>query len=323
MMPLAARIFGAHQDFDQLALEIFHYQAEKNFIYKSYLHALAIDARSCTSVNDIPFLPVSFFKTHKVTSVDKTEIVFESSATGGQASKHYVADVEVYHESFMRGFEIFYGDPQQYCILALLPSYLERTGSSLVYMCEKLILQSGHPLSGFYLNNLDELRSHLKALKQQKVKVMLFGVTYALLDLVKDFSMDYPDLIIVETGGMKGRRREMIREEMHSLLQAAFNVPAIHSEYGMTELLSQAWSSGKGLFHAPPWMKIRTRDINDPLAAAGDGVTGAVNIIDLANVHSCSFIATDDLGKTYPDGSFEILGRFDYSDVRGCNLMIS
>ena len=238
-------------------------------------------------------------------------------------SKHLVTDVSWYEESFRRAFEIFYGDIRDYCILALLPSYLEREGSSLIYMAEDLVKRSNNPDSGFYLYNHDELYQQLKKQQDAKKPTLLIGVTFALLDFVEQYPIDFPELIVMETGGMKGRRKEMIREELHQTLCNGFGVDAIHSEYGMTELLSQAYSKGNGIFQCPPWMKIITRDTNDPISSLGNEKTGGINVIDLANINSCSFIATQDLGKVYADGSFEVLGRFDDSDIRGCNLLIA
>ena len=274
-------------------------------------------------IEQIPFLPIKFFKSHQVITGDNSpEIVFNSSGTTGQlTSKHYVANTSVYKTSFLKTFEQFYGSPEDYCILALLPSYLEREGSSLVYMVHDLIVKSGHPDSGFYLHEHGKLAQKLKELDSKGVKILLIGVSFALLDLVSNYSFSLKNTIIMETGGMKGRKKEMIREELHGILKAGFGVGEIHSEYGMTELLSQAYSLGKGSFECPPWMRVLIRDPEDPLTLLPDGKSGGVNIIDLANLHSCSFIATQDLGKLYPDGSFEILGRFDHSDLRGCNLM--
>jgi hypothetical protein len=232
-----------------------------------------------------------------------------------------VPDLKIYEQSFLNGFTSFYGPVDEYCILALLPSYLEREGSSLVYMVNELVSRSKHPDSGFYLYNLEELHQKLTILEKNQIKTMLIGVSFALLDLAEQAPIPLKNTIIMETGGMKGRRKELIREELHDMLKSAFQVAEIHSEYGMTELLSQAYSQGDGVFRTPPWMKIITRDTEDPLSLQSHGKTGGINIIDLANVYSCSFIATQDLGKTHSNGSFEVLGRFDHSDIRGCNLM--
>jgi hypothetical protein len=275
-------------------------------------------------LEDIPFLPISFFKTKDVVSgVPVIKTIFTSSGTtGGEASKHFVSDLELYERSFRNGFEKFYGPIDAYCILALLPSYLEREGSSLIYMVNDLIKKSGHSSSGFYLNDLNGLRKTLLTLQKQQQQILLIGVSFALLDMVEAQPMDLQNAIIMETGGMKGRRKELIREELHSLLKNGFGVDKIHSEYGMTELLSQAYSKGDGVFETPPWMKVMIRDTEDPFTYLTEGKTGGLNIIDLANVNSCAFIATQDLGKVYLNNTFEVLGRFDHSDIRGCNLMV-
>lgn len=239
-----------------------------------------------------------------------------------QQSQHPVMDVSIYEESFRKGFELFYGDIKKYAILALLPSYQEREGSSLIYMVDDLIRLSENKKSGYFLYNHAELAQTLEELKQSNTPTLLLGVTYALLDFAESHSVEFPEMIVMETGGMKGKRREMVREELHQILCAGFGVPAIHSEYGMTELLSQAYSKGAGRFHCPPWMQVATRDTNDPLQLLESGQTGGINIIDLANIHSCSFVATQDLGKLHTNGSFEVLGRFDNSDIRGCNLLV-
>ncbi|MBN4062396.1 acyltransferase [Bacteroidales bacterium AH-315-I05] len=311
-------------EFNVLALEIFHLQAKRNAVYKKYVNNLGIDSRSINQIENIPFLPIEFFKTHEVLCKGKTaEQAFLSSGTTGQnQSKHYVAEILLYRESFRKCFEIFYGKPNNYIILALLPSYLEQNGSSLVFMMNDLIEKSSNEHSGFYLHNLDELAEKLKKLDDAGNKILLFGVSFALLDLAEKHQFNLRNTIVMETGGMKGRRKEPVREELHEILCSSFGVEAMHSEYGMTELLSQAYSAGKGVFRCPPWLKILTRDVNDPFQLLENGKTGGINIIDLANIHSCSFIATQDLGKVYDDDSFEVLGRFDHSDLRGCNLMV-
>src|SRR5690606_13206901 len=262
--------------------------------------------------------------THRVVSTQgNVQTVFESSGTTKrQTSKHFVHDLEIYRQSFLKGCTGCYGPLEDYCILALLPSYLERRGSSLTSMAAEMIKASGHPHSGFYLHDLEALHQRLGELEHKGEKILLIGVSFALLDLAEQYPMALGHTLIMETGGMKGRRKEMIRQELHLQLKTAFGVPEIHSEYGMTELLSQAYSKGEGLFHCPPWMGVLTRDTEDRLAIQPFGRTGGINVIDLANVHSCSFLATQDLGKLYPDGSFEVLGRFDHSDIRGCNLMV-
>lgn len=311
-------------DFNETAIEIFLHQYKNNVIYQKFVDHLSVNIKKIEHYKQIPFLPVDFFKSHKIiTGKEKAEKVFLSSGTTGTIqSKHFVSNISVYEKSIRKGFEFFYGDIRNYCILALLPSYLEKKGSSLVYMVNDLIKQSKHKESGFYLNNITELVKKLIKLNSLNQKVILIGVTYALLDIAENHSLNTPNLILIETGGMKGKRKELIREELHNVLCKGFNISSVHSEYGMTELLSQAYSKGKGIFKTPPWMKILIRDINDPLTIIDEKQTGGINIIDLANINSCSFIATHDLGKNYNDGSFEVLGRFDISDIRGCNLMI-
>lgn len=319
------RIFSVNEtNFDSLALEIFRFQFEHNSVYATFAKGIGKNPENVNRVEEIPFLPVELFKTHKIYSSEKEpEIVFTSSGTTGQVtSRHEVADLALYRKSFRTSFRKFYGEPGHWIILALLPAYLEREGSSLVYMADRLIRESENAYSGFYLNNYKELSDKLRKLKNEGKKVLLLGVTYALLDLAEQFPQSIPDCVIMETGGMKGKRKEMIREEVHEILRKSFGVPEIHSEYGMTELLSQAYSKGNGIFNCPPWMKIKIREMNDPLSCASIGKTGGVNVMDLANVYSCSFISTSDLGKLHSDRSFEILGRFDNSDVRGCNLMV-
>jgi phenylacetate-coenzyme A ligase PaaK-like adenylate-forming protein len=322
----SAQIFSIQDDsaFAATALATFKHQAQHCQIYHAYLQHLKVDIESIVHYTQIPFLPIGFFKTHSVLSTTaKPEITFSSSGTTGQVtSKHVVSDVSIYQQSFNLAFQQFYGDPKSYCILALLPSYLEREGSSLIYMVDDLLKQSEHPLSGYFLHNLEELFAALQQLKAQGQKTILIGVTYALLDFVEQFQLSFPELIVMETGGMKGKRKEMVREELHGILTAGFGVQHIHSEYGMTELLSQGYSAGEGIFNCPPWMKILLRDPADPLSLLKDKQTGGINVIDLANLNSCAFIATQDLGKCYPDGSFEVLGRFDNADIRGCNLLV-
>lgn len=318
-------ILNDYRTFRAAALEVFHYQSKHTPVYRDYLAALGVDHSQVGAVEEIPFLPIEFFKSHTVIEDGKNaEVIFESSGTSGTTpSRHHVADTGLYRESFSRGFRKIYGDPGQYCILALLPSYLERKGSSLVHMMKHLIGQSGHPDSGFYLDNLEDLSAILQKRNEDRYPTILVGVSFALLDLAEQFPMKLEDhIIVMETGGMKGRHKEVIRSELHLQLKEAFGLQTIHSEYGMTELLSQAYSAGDGLFKTPPWMKILIRDPNDPLSMLSVGQTGGINIIDLANIYSCSFIATGDLGKVYENGSFEVLGRFDHSDIRGCNLLV-
>ncbi|MEO6523007.1 MAG: acyl transferase [Mucilaginibacter sp.] len=313
-----------NEEFNKTALQIFHYQAKNCAVYHGFLTGLGIDIGAINDIQQIPFLPIEFFKSHNVVSVDaEPEVTFTSSGTTGViTSSHIVTDVSWYVDSFRKAFELFYGDIKSYTILALLPAYLEREGSSLIYMADDLIKQSGNPDSGFYLYNHRDLYDQLIKQQQLNKPTLLIGVTFALLDFIESYSINFPELIVMETGGMKGRRKEMIREELHNTLCAGFGVEMIHSEYGMTELLSQAYSKGEGVFNCPPWMKIMIRDTNDPFTNLPSGKIGGINIIDLANINSCSFLATQDLGKVEPDGSFEVLGRFDHSDIRGCNLLI-
>ena len=311
-------------DFETLALEVFQYQFQNNEIYSEFVKSLNISPEKIKSIYEIPFLPVEIFKTRKVlTGNENYQQIFTSSGTtGDQASKHYVKDISLYEINFSKIFSLFYNSPSDYTILALLPSYLEREGSSLIYMTDKLIKATQSPASGFYLDEYKKLFSILEQLKKEKRKTILFGVTYALLDFIFSFKINFPGLIIMETGGMKGKRKEMVREEVHELLCAGFGVEVVHSEYGMTELLSQAYSCGNGIFKSPAWMRILVRDPYDPLKPAALKTSGGINIIDLANIDSCAFVSTQDLGRVYPDHSFEVIGRFDFSDVRGCNLMI-
>jgi len=311
------------EEFNAMALKTFGIQYQDNLVYQEFCRHLGKNESNVTSIKDIPFLPIEFFKSKKVVCGPfKPQVIFTSSGTSGsEVSKHYVRNVQRYENSYLRAFHQFYGDIEDYCVLALLPSYLEREGSSLIYMANDLINKSKHPDSGFYLDDINRLQKTLVRL-DGSTKILLLGVSFALLDMVEEFQLKLKNTIIMETGGMKGRKKELIREELHQLLKNGFGVEAIHSEYGMTELLSQAYSQGDGRFFAPNWMKVMTRETEDPLSLQKFGKTGGVNIVDLANIHSCSFIATQDLGKVHPDGSFEILGRFDHSDIRGCNLMV-
>ena len=310
--------------FETIALQVFKFQFENNPVYRSFCDLLYKNPSDIKRVEDIPFLPISFFKSHEILSSSEEiqEIFTSSGTTGSTTSKHAVTDISIYEESFRKGFKHFYGDIEDYTILALLPNYLEREGSSLIYMVNDFIEKSKKPESGFYLNNLEALTSKLLQLEQQGEKVLLIGVSFALLDLVEKHRFQLKNTIIMETGGMKGRRKELIREELHAILEDGFGVSNIHSEYGMTELLSQGYSKGNGIFTCPNWMRILTRDTEDALSIQAPGKTGGLNVIDLANINSCSFIATQDLGKLHSDGSFEIIGRFDHSDIRGCNLMV-
>lgn len=326
MTDLTTAIFSIDNeaDFEKKCLDVFHHQAKHCQIYRDYISNLRIDPLQVKSIAQIPYLPISFFKTHEVlSSTEAVEIIFSSSGTTGMSqSQHRVTDLRIYERSFSLAFEQFYGKIEGTCFLALLPAYLEREGSSLIYMVDALIKDSKHPDSGYFLHNHIELHQKLTALKAAGQKTILIGVTYALLDFIETQPIDFPELVVMETGGMKGKRKEMVREELHDILQAGFGVNAIHSEYGMTELLSQAYSYGLGIFNCPDWMRITLRDTNDPLSPPAHNKTGGINIIDLANINSCSFIATQDLGRVFPDGSFEVLGRFDNADIRGCNLLV-
>lgn len=325
------KIFSVNEaGFEALALEVFRFQYANNQVYRQYVQALQVDPRQVKRVVEIPFLPIRFFKSHPVTAGEFTpELVFESSGTTGSInSKHLVKEAAVYETSFNRAFRRFYGAVEDWCVIGLLPAYLERQGSSLVYMVDRLIQSSNHPDSGFYLYDFEKLQGVLQRLEKEQQKVLLIGVTFALLDFAAQYPTPLNHTVMMETGGMKGRREELIRPQVHELLQQAFGPQAIHAEYGMTELLSQAYSKGEGLFSCPPWMQVLIREEEDPLSVhvAGHAVkkplSGAINIIDLANVYSCSFIATDDAGQLYADGQFRVMGRLDNSDIRGCSLMV-
>ena len=329
-MELEKRIFAASADnFNGLALELFNYQYHNNTVYRQYCDALKTDPVTVDSIKKIPFLPISFFKTHSIkTTPFETATVFESSGTTGSAnSKHFVKDIELYRKSFTTCFEKFYGLPKYKCILGLLPSYLERENSSLVMMTTELVGASEHELSGFYLYDHEKLHRTLMHNELLKIPTLLIGVTYALLDHAEQYPIQLRHTIVMETGGMKGRREEMTRQEVHARLQEQLGVSLVHSEYGMTELLSQAYSKGDGIFHCPGWMKVLLRDEDDPFHimvgtdAVSRSLTGVINVIDLANIYSCCFIATDDIGRLHANESFEVLGRLDSSDIRGCSLM--
>ena len=313
---------NSEQDFEKLTLEIFDFQMENNLIYAAYA-ALILKGKIPTNIYEIPFLPIDFFKQEQIICQGKgVEEVFLSSGTTGDQSRHLVSDLSIYQTSFTKSFELFYGEITDYCILSLLPNYREREGSSLIYMVDELIRKSEHEKSGFYLNDYEGLSETIAELEKKKQKTILIGVSYALLDLAENFPQILEYTTIIETGGTKGKRKEFLKEELHKILKNSFGLQNIHSEYGMTELLSQSYSKGKGIFKSPPWKKVLIRDTNDPLSVIGENKTGGINIIDLANIYSCPFIATQDLGKTYDDGSFSVLGRFDNSDVRGCNLLV-
>ncbi|MEX2336899.1 MAG: acyl transferase [Fulvivirga sp.] len=317
-------IFHSNQsNFDQLALRLFQYQAAHNAIYKSYITNLGIKVDTITKVEQIPFLPIAFFKNQEVkTGVWNHEVLFRSSGTTGQlTSSHYLRDKEFYLMNTENIFNYFYGDLQSYHFLALLPSYLDRDNSSLVMMADSFIKKSQSQYSDFYLDDYDRLLHTIRSIDDGR-KILLLGVSFALLDIAEKYHPDLRGVIVMETGGMKGRRREMIKAELHEVLKGSYNVETIYSEYGMTELLSQAYSKGNGIFQSPPWMKIMLRDINDPFDVSGTRSSGGINVIDLANIDSCAFIETQDLGKMHENNQFEVMGRFDNSDVRGCNLLV-
>ena len=321
--PILNNLFGLAPDaFETAALELYRYQYAENAVYRNFCDALGKTQAAINSISDIPFLPIRFFKTHQVVCGNApAAICFESSGTTGQeVSRHYVQDLDLYAQSFRRGFQEFYGNPTDWAILALLPSYLERGRSSLVYMVQDLMAQSGHKANAFFLHDHAALASTLQQLEKQGQQTLLIGVTYALLDFAAAYPMQLQHTVVMETGGMKGRREELLRDEVHALLKQAFQLEQIHSEYGMTELLSQAYSKGGGVFQSPTWMKVLVRDEDDPVTCKDLG-RGALNIIDLANMHSCAFIATDDVAEIQPDGRFHLLGRLDHSDIRGCSLL--
>jgi phenylacetate-coenzyme A ligase PaaK-like adenylate-forming protein len=324
---LRKRIFNikSYSDFRETALQIFNYQFNNNAVYHDFVTSLGKNPAEIRTLADIPFLPVEFFRNHKIVTGNlPVEMIFESSGTTGSTpGKHFINDLGLYEESFLRSFRLFYGEPEKFLIAALLPSYTERSGSSLVYMADNLIRRSQYTESGFYKDNFEDLIHVLEEARKEQINILLLGVSFALLDLAENRLPDLSGVIVMETGGMKGRRKELTRYELHDILGEKLNVSSIHSEYGMSELLSQAYSKGNGIFYSPPWMKILIRDPMDPLTLMNDpGQTGGINIIDLANLNSCSFIATGDLGKVHDDEGFEVIGRFDNSDIRGCNLMV-
>ena len=315
---------SSKKEFEKITLKVFRYQYENNKVYQAFCNHLGKNPSNVKQINTIPFLPIQFFKSETIVSnSNQVEAVFTSSGTTGIiTSKHFVTDVSLYENSYTLAFTQFYGNIQEYCVLALLPSYLEREGSSLIYMVNDLIAKSNHKDSGFYLNNLEQLANKIIELENEGQNILLIGVTYALLDLIEYKKFNLKNTIIMETGGMKGKRKEIIREELHQTLCEGFGVNTIHSEYGMTELLSQAYSLGNGIFECPLWMDVLIRDTEDALQYVENGKTGGINVIDLANINSCPFIATQDLGKKHHNMTFEVLGRFDNSDIRGCNLMV-
>ncbi len=317
-------MISSDMDFENLSLKVFRFQSLYNKVYSEFVKSLNVIPQKVKSIYEIPFFPIEIFKSHIVlTGSENYQQVFTSSGTSGEIpSRHYVKDTSFYEKIFSKTFSKFYGHPSDYTILALLPSYLEREGSSLIYMIDNLIKETVSDNSGFYLDQHKKLFTMLEQLQKQKRKTILIGVTFALLDFITTNKINFPELIVMETGGMKGKRKEMVRNEVHELLCSGFGVDVIHSEYGMTELLSQAYSSGQGIFTSPAWMRVFIRDPYDPLKPVAKGASGGINIIDLANIDSCAFISTQDLGKVYENNSFEVLGRFDFSDVRGCNLML-
>lgn len=312
------------KQFEKIALQTFRFQYENNLVYREFCSLMKVEKSYVKTIQQIPFLPIQFFKSHRVISNENSiqETFTSSGTTGEKTSKHHVTDLSIYEKSYQNGFSQFYGNIEDYVVLALLPNYLEREGSSLIYMVSDLIQKTKNLESGFFLHNTDALIEKLIALDATGKNVILIGVTYALLDLIEQHKFQLKNTIIMETGGMKGKRKELIREELHAQLCSGFGVSSIHSEYGMTELLSQAYSLGNGIFECPTWMQILIRDTEDALNYVENGKTGGINVIDLANINSCSFIATQDLGKKYPNTTFEVLGRFDNSDIRGCNLMV-
>ena len=324
---LEKKIFAINNeyDFERIALEVFLFQYKNNIIYQRFVNFLGVEPKKVKKISQIPFLPIDFFKNHRIihNNFEETITFLSSGTTGQNQSKHLVAKVGLYVKSFLKAFERFYGKPEDYCFLALLPGYLERDGSSLIYMVEELIKKSKSSDSGFYLNEYEQLTLKIEKLNTEGQKYLIIGVTYALLDFAEQYKIDLGDGIVMETGGMKGTRKELTKAEVHQRLKNGFNLKNIHSEYGMTELLSQAYSSGGGLFLPPNWMKVLIRDTYDPFAYLSAGKSGGINVIDLANLYSCSFIETKDLGRSNKNGQFEVLGRFDNSDIRGCNLLVS
>lgn len=316
-----------NDNFEEKALALFLFQYNNNTLYRDYCRAIQVETSMVNSLEQIPFLPISFFKSHKVktTSFDD-ELYFESSGTTGSTnSKHFIKEVAIYEKSFMKAFQLFFGSPEDYCVLALLPSYLERNNASLVYMADHLIKASNHKKSGFYLNNLAALKETILDNESKQKKTLLIGVSFALLDFAEAFPMSLANCVVMETGGMKGRRKEITRAELHNYLKAQWNLPQIFAEYGMTELLSQAYAKKNEIFYCPPWMKVLVRAQDDPLetlTVTNNARRGALNIIDLANIYSCAFIATEDVGQLHADGGFEVFGRMDVADIRGCSLMV-
>jgi phenylacetate-coenzyme A ligase PaaK-like adenylate-forming protein len=325
METLTDRIFhlSSEADFEATALQVFGLQYENNTVYRTYCQHIGKSKEDVQTLSDIPFLPISFFKTHDVkTGEFEPELTFRSSGTTGmERSRHLIKDAALYRKSLIESFRHFYGNPSDYVFLALLPNYIEQQNSSLIYMMEELMRESGAKENGYYLYNHEDMCQKLIQLRDNQQKTILWGVTFALLDFAEQYTLDFPQLVVFETGGMKGRRKEMVKEELYDILRKAFGVADIHSEYGMCELLSQAYSKGGNIFSTPPWMQLRLRSEKDPFDGSDQMTTGVINIIDLANLHSCAFIATEDLGRRHPNG-IEILGRMDHSQTRGCSLMV-
>jgi phenylacetate-coenzyme A ligase PaaK-like adenylate-forming protein len=321
---LKSKIFEVtNQNFVETALQVFRFQYENTMVYKNYIDLLKRDVNSIQQIEDIPFLPISLFKTHIVAINHNAEKIFESSGTTGQiTSKHYVSDLNIYEESFFKCFNMFFGNAEDYCILGLLPSYLERNNSSLIYMVNELIQKSNKPESSFYLNEYEQLFKTISELEKRQQPYILFGVTFALLEFSENFPINISYGTIIETGGMKGRGKELTRAELHEILRQRFQTSNISSEYGMTELLSQAYLNDKHYFESPPWMKVLIRDVYNPFQYVAEGQSGAINVVDLANLYSCSFIETADMGRLHGNNSFEVLGRIDNSEIRGCNLLV-
>lgn len=314
----------SESEFLERSLEVFRFQYSENKVYTAWVDALNVDVSRVEQLHHIPFLPIEFFKTQRIVSgiQSANPLLFTSSSTTSQVpSKHYVSDSAIYTRSFSMGFEHFYGPVTDYCFLALLPNYLQRQGSSLVHMCQKLIEASGHTFSGFFLNNYRDLLAKLHLLNGSSQKTILIGVSYALMDLCEMGLKLENNIVVMETGGMKGLRKELPKIELHEILKSGLGIERVHGEYGMTELLSQAYSKGGGCYESPPWMRFLIREVEDPMRFRSDHKTGGINVVDLANINSCSFIATKDLGFLNQKGQLELMGRFDNSDVRGCNLM--
>ena len=327
MISVESQIFKikTNDEFNALALQIFNFQYANNLIYKQWCDLLKTNVLELDSIYKIPFLPIEFFKTESIISspITNQTVTFTSSSTTSQTpASHFVNNINLYNDSFLRAFNLFYGNPNQYCFLALLPNYLQRKGSSLVYMCNELIKQSTHPFSGFFLDDIDDLIIKINQLKNSSQKVILIGVSYALMDLCEKITLT-ENFTVIETGGMKGTRKELLKTELHNYLKNGFKINSIHSEYGMTELLSQAYSLGDEKFLSPPWLKFLIREVDNPLQLVNTNKTGGINVIDLANIYSCSFIATKDLGNIGENNKLQLMGRFDNSDVRGCNLLWS